>query len=1618
MKSFNYKKLYNYNSSFQLIRTNPKLTGNVKMTVDSKGDVWLNSIKANEILADDIFQKNPVDIQESFSTNLMSFFKQNDISYNKIFENNQPLDLTIQSFNFNDQYSFGDYYSSVRYSDSRFYDEYFAAFAPLYIKGDVPQYYVVFRIEGALDENLQSLNKDRNPKEIMQELLKRSKIIKSFDLSRNTKIGKFLWEIVDEINLNETELSVDFDTTTIVWNGYSLTNGAISGHSSFEPEMFEEGQPIKDFENFIVSGYERTGILYPHIINMEFVFDDVESEFYDFNRYMGMYVNEIELNKLTLDYNGFLKEHNITNYDKYKDYYFYDEVKNTTVSGEFIKLPVEKVLNDFHLSDVQRNIDNPIISVLEDKDNNLHSIKYENGLSFENDTLVSVSIDNRNATIDKLFGVKQDFLQIEAITTDRAGHGHTYVKFLDDLHPGDSFKLYHYYGSHDEGNGKFDLIEIAESAYLSKPGDSYYYIIDKTITTTPPIDNNVYQFYGKGQHTTMYKNAEAFAHLLNNIPFRSFETFVFEDYVFIKMINPGDTVNVSVEFASSRDDYDSVEIYEKTGTELVDTKFPLFGNTRNANRIIFDNEHVQYITDNLEKLYIKTQYGISKIKEISKYIDVINSRVQDFETYFSKSVLILENSELPEIYNGYLYLLNQYDVPVKLLSFRNLKDFDFGFYSERYNKFPVWELYKYYSIPADLKLLKENTYYKVVGEGEINYYEDTGTAGIMPKVYKSNQGKDSVFLALSDAQYFTIEKGFPIVIYSDIDVSENPINNNPLFDKNNDITGFTGFFGLRDISVNVNYKNVDDYNYNKRFYEHMLKSEYNAYRENFSVNYAQTSRITPYICKWGYVNGTDSRDNPYRLNAHSVFGLSNISPDFNRYVPDVNSLTHEWFYMVSNYDFIYDDSIRKLNYTHFLNNYNFNLSQNTRISEPSFLDYFYYNVTDKDGNQIAPAQQRFSFIKYNNDTNLSETFFKGIKFVFYETETDEQEFVDNSRFDKYRFTILLQPIEETINEDQSPFTLEFIENQEGMFIILLIKLYIGSDSTIDETVDDINENNYRSVYTDPSVPHVDGDYKISFDNGISDLTHLFFYGVDHKKFNNKLDRFSTIKIPAVFKFRAPSDPVEVNSLFVNYVFDLTDFLSFKKPVNYLKSVIGNSNPAYLNIKSVGGYDSKSPLKQAHSNLLFLDTQTGDTDTIVFTNTAGSVIGTLPVPVEPTNVTQIKGGKDYFNKIFSKLSFANVKDLINKDDPSIIFKNVLHQDRSFKVRILNPDRVHKYSELKAEVSEYKPKGYENYPVTSFDISTVDLTQNYALQRYSGNYEPVFNEVLQYKRTFGYKNVTNAANYNNIEVGNVEFLINYENFAILPEFGHMKVSDKSVLSLDDDKNKNSYDIIDETAIGNKPFIFIKSDWDWNYHHKYTSKSESNSVPGTFRLEDDNAFINKKLVLPKEIYLLDYDLELVTDTRILNVFNLEEHINYNFQSIYTIGDNTKIAFNIIEIFTKILMDNGVWENIQKYLPDDISTLNGVDLYNFTKLYLKENIVDLFEMDIAELYVKKVSKDNVTTIIIPDSTTDVKILINQGFNLKKDAQINKNDISTIIIENDINYNYVIYPFIKMKLV
>jgi len=1550
---------YNDNSgTFQLIRTNPKLSGNVKLVVyDDR--LWLNAINVNDTLSNDKFQRYPLDMVLSYSENLSLFLNQISITNDIIFKNADTPNVKLQSYNYSDQFYTKFYYSSVNYVNSKFYNKKYSAFAPLYLNGDLPKYFVVFKLDGAISDRLDNINLDLSNDDIVKDVLYGAKILKVFDLSDNTAIGKYINGIVKDVNTNESDLIVDYKNNTIVWNGYSIDYGVITGHMEYVYDIFSKDKPLIDFEEYIIDGYSKYGLIYPKILNMEYMFDD-ESDLFDFNRYFGMYVDDIDMAKLLLDYDNVINKKG-TNYTLYRKYNFYDDIKNEIVGIPDLKI---KEKDDFELEDLISNPNKEFYSYIKTKQNRLVSLEKYN--EFSNDD-VNVKTD---VTFDDLFGVDDKILEIDSKLLDKPGHSFVHMKLLSDLAVGDKFIFYHPTGSQVDTDGRlYDVIEIGEiPGYVDNSGDYYVYLNIYEINTTPPITHNYYILYGKGENNTMSKVVSAFVDVINSISSRMFEAYHFDNNIIIKSISSGSDELLSIQYVSTVS-YNNVIIDDLTGTDLDGTEIKFRGGTKVSNRFLINKSHTDYILENKSEIYIKTDKGLSRIKDVVKYSDGVGSDdtfISDFDKY---AVCLIENEDIPLFDETYISIYKEYRPSVGLLSFRKIKDFDYDFINTAYNRIPYWEIYNYFSIPAGLHLLKSGVYYKVVGDGSITYEGN---------VINSNDNLSSVF-AGNVNDYFEVNDGHPVVIYSDVDTSGNTLVDVPLYDENGNIKDFYGYFMFRSMPERIDYYNNDDYNYNKRFYEHLLTSEYNAYKENYNVDLSVKSRINPYISKWGYKSGTDSRDNIYRLNIHNVFGEYNMSPSHTRFKADSNLLTHEYFYIISKYENFNDSSIIKDNYLYFDEDFNFDIYNGSR---DEFLNYFNY-VPTFNNKQIGTLQKRYSLIKYNMFNDVNETMFKGVKYVF------------DGPVDGYLFSVVLHPIEKNYDEYKNPIDVELITNTKGKYILLYIKLYLESYDNIDFTIDDITKSNYKTIYSTNGFK-VEGDYRNKFSNGIGNLTLLGLYSMYDAKFNNKIDRFSTINTPIEFeldKIRQFNNtdynlPVVINKD------NLSLFMTNVKPSNYLKMLFG-STTGFLNYNELD-VNGRNPIKTINSDMCVISKYPNEN--FVISDINNNILYTYPFNVNPNKVSQIKGGRAYYSKLFNQLAFANIKEIVN-DNKLTLFGDI-------NIRIISPDAIVKNSVINVVSADYKPEGYEYYNDVHYSLLNKE-SSTYTMHRYGGKYEPLFKNIIDFKYSFDFDNAHNVSTYNSMKNCGIE-LLETDKSGIIENFGIIKVSDKSILSLNKDIYGNSYPLIGESAIDYVDFNIFKSDWAGELYYKYTDKMNKSLVYGTYNLYDLNLFVNKKLMIPDSYDLYNYDIQ-----------NTQSDDLSDIKSIYYIDKGVHIVFNLENIIIDTFMRDGFYNNIAKYLPDDVNYLNGYTLEEYSNKYLKNNIVELYDLGEVLIYYKYISKSIDSVVHIPQNSDDVDMLLDNGYEIMKDVNINKEGtISSVVINENINYNFDIYVVLKINMI
>lgn len=455
-------------SSFGLVRTNPLITGNIKFTVDSKNGLWLNTIDANTILAQDMFKRFPINTTRSYPSNVKTFFNQKNISTDVIYEVYKEIDPTKVSHDYKDQYDFF-YFAGAKYLNSIQYDERFTYFAPLYVNNcDVPEYFIIFKIPGALNHNIEEMASNPDfyeKKTYLFDMMKNASIIKTYSMKVGTQLGDYLRNKVFKDSLFPTEpLNVNFNKDCqTTWYGLNIKSGVYSGAGEYLYDYYIAEHTLKDFEYYITCGFKRNGLLYPNILNMEFLFDDDTSELFDHNRYFGMYVNSADIARFGIDVERLVdKQDEYGNYPKIPNRIDEFSKKNIVINNndgckvEGSLVDIDKY--DMDSLDMKDGVTK--VAYIKDKFDNLHSIQADD----EDNNIKKINF------IEKRINVK-DFAGSDLVV-DISGNGfvplsngRSAVTFSLSkntvLHDGDELRIYYSGGSrvdHDNNDMRYDSI--------------------------------------------------------------------------------------------------------------------------------------------------------------------------------------------------------------------------------------------------------------------------------------------------------------------------------------------------------------------------------------------------------------------------------------------------------------------------------------------------------------------------------------------------------------------------------------------------------------------------------------------------------------------------------------------------------------------------------------------------------------------------------------------------------------------------------------------------------------------------------------------------------------------------------------------------------------------------------------------------------------------------------------------------------------------------------------------------------------------------------------------------------------------------------------------------------
>jgi len=1135
-----------YKSSFGVIRCNPRISGNLKISVDSNQNIWLNSIDSNSEMSKNQYKGYRITDDSNFSQDVYSFFDRGKTPSNFIFGlKNEDRVRDSQANSLEDQYS-GFYDMGVSPLVSSLYSESFSYLAPMWMGEKIPKYFVIFRIDDPIDfpyqvkvysleigkiykvisnvevdpitgnsyepspyiiksarktytsgdiftatstsfsevggeGNVILLDSNYNKQfiedlqgHLINNILPKSSIVKTYSLGENSKIGKYLRKIKKSQAYSQSLIDAKFEERSLsLYNGVSVKDGVYCSKGEYLNNIFTNDNNIIEFEEHITDGFKRNDVISYNLLNLEFFFDDPDADLYSINRYFGLYVEDIPTGEFQLSGDLF--------YTKSASKNNFPEPKSKTQISNKMIAPfyqnndggVRLFLDNYTFWGYIPSSDDVHINerlkffYVKDKNNNFYSYK-----QIQNYSTLAQDEDKwgDSTTQDDLIILKNKILDLslfagidpiktkeyKAEITNSPGKSYSVLRIGDQLTPGDAIVLYHPFGVNILNNKRFDYFIASDLTYvIGGWGPGSY-----------TEEGGAYYFHPFG---TKAQIAKAIADVLNSVNYKTYKCFNIGEEVIVRTDGNDERINELFSFYAYSDYYNKTA-FTSTGKLFVneidfkdltsDIKF--IGGCKYENtRVKIRKEDSNKITPGVS--YVRTNYGLSKVKFIGSCIDETTSEVDTLtiKDYNSHSIIEIEDHTHTVLLGTSKTLIVEELVKIQtgVFSMYGLKDLDIDFWSSTYGKTPTEEYYRYIDVQPDgITPIISGMDYAVAADAVIKYmgvrYGDLSSGPIF--IFRG--GTDPAYKLITPS-VLSRQNVVPSLYVNDIYDLLSTGNNNP----QTDLDKFPGFAGLQDIKFLEDTPGI--FTKKDQLFFGKTDNEYDVLKENSQRALTLKSRVTPYISKWVYEGGTDVRGNDYRLNVSHAFTPLNFSPSFFSNGRDPLYFTNEW-YLLENPPILATTSLLKTSSNYCVGNIDMNLLKN---ADPGIPDYFlnYFTVEGNDFYNIdpirysdlknKPSEEKYTYFTYNSASGFAETIFRGVKVRIKErtdsslqTKQRDQFKTGDKKFNDYKFSCILKSIEDPDPYSvTSPITFQIHQNDTFKHITFLITVIINDSRFID-----------------------------------------------------------------------------------------------------------------------------------------------------------------------------------------------------------------------------------------------------------------------------------------------------------------------------------------------------------------------------------------------------------------------------------------------------------------------------------------------------------------------------------------------------------------------------------------
>lgn len=837
-----------------------------------------------------------------------------------------------------------------------------------------------------------------------------------------------------------------------------------------------------------------------------------------------------------------------------------------------------------------------------------------------------------------------------------------------------------------------------------------------------------------------------------------------------------------------------------------------------------------------------------------------------------------------------------------------------------------------------------------------------------------------------------------------------------------DLRSFPGFWKMKEFST-VRDENLDrsslEFLNREKFVHLDLLSEYDYLKENYSISTAIKSKLVPYISKWVYKNGSDIRDNDYRLNTHPVFGTFNFSPAFIIKEQNPDAFTHEWYYLeqgpqnyprtelANNYYFFYD----KIDLTQ--------LTDATPGGNDYFSDYFTFvaakNVDD---------QERYSVLEFNKEIGFAETLFRGVKMRAVEIIRDSTVATlrgirppakaNSTRFSDYKFSALLRVKKEDPTKVQAPVEIQFIENKTHKTITMVIDVIIEDYRTL--TLTDPTElgSSVSPEFTYPESLDVSLDY-------------LLLYSMKSKKSEATYDnttyfrtdginafKIGDIKLSVALNLGYPSE--ETSDYTIVHAFDNADYdWDLRDEVKNFKR-----ENVFEGTFLLGDTLFPFPLESTQTTIKFGipgETYAQSVDTYDDFLAPNPSVLTVPFGSNfywknyPT--VQINGGNLYLEPIMQRISFGRIAERVNEYSPIVKYRTfkwngtaTVEATDEFYIEMIEPSQFNKHFALVPTVDEDKPEEFRNEQIIGVAHQKVNYVQ--LMMRYGGPYEPKFRPILFFQPQKS-DAIESSPDFD-LSFKQATFNPNVAGFGIIKNQGYLKVSNRDVLVLSrNPKFKPRYPLLDETPISTQNIFMFGSSWDPGFWRKHTSKNTYELQAGTRELMEVKNFMGTKIMkTPESLRVQTFDVADKQPT--LDLLNMD---TFSEEVFYTVTKDNKIQglINLRKRFLRFLVEDGASAEFDKYLLPEFGTGDPDSLDDDVIEYLELNVLPTYEVKLTDFYIKKY-KTAATLDLVVGNLTDAQKL-SAGYSIDRNFTVQKKSDFVYFFEMavDPNFNVSLAP-------